>query len=34
MIRPFDERYDFTLCQENTWHIEAGIDPLVKIKSN
>lgn len=31
VILPFDERYDFELCQEDTWHIEAGQDCIVKI---
>ncbi len=29
-----DERYNFELCQENTWHIEAGLDKLVKVTFN
>lgn len=31
LILPLDERFDFDLCQKDTWHCEAGIDPLVKI---
>lgn len=32
IILPLDNRYEFEICQENEWHIEAGLDKLVKIK--
>ena len=32
IILPLDDRYEFELCQENEWHIEAGLDKIVKIK--
>lgn len=31
IILPLDERYEFELCQPDTFHIEAGLDQLVKI---
>jgi phosphatidylserine decarboxylase len=31
LILPLDERFDFELCQEDHTHLEAGIDPLIKI---
>jgi phosphatidylserine decarboxylase len=31
LILPLDERFDFELCLEDNMHIEAGIDPLIKI---
>lgn len=31
LILPLDERFDFELCQQDHMHVEAGIDPLVKI---
>lgn len=31
LILPLDNRFDFELCQQDHWHIEAGIDKLVKI---
>jgi phosphatidylserine decarboxylase len=33
LILPLDERFEFELCQEDHTHIEAGLDPLVKIKN-
>jgi phosphatidylserine decarboxylase len=32
MILGIDERFDFELCLEDHMHVQAGIDPLVKIK--
>ncbi len=31
LILPLDARYDFALLLENTMHVEAGLDKLVKI---
>ena len=31
LVLPLDNRFDFEICQEDTWHVEAGIDKLVKI---
>jgi phosphatidylserine decarboxylase len=31
IILPFDDRYEFELCQNNHMHIEAGLDTIVKI---
>jgi phosphatidylserine decarboxylase len=33
LVLPLDERFDFELCLEDTMHIEAGIDKLIKIKT-
>jgi phosphatidylserine decarboxylase len=33
LVLPLDERFDFELCLEDTIHIEAGIDKLIKIKT-
>jgi phosphatidylserine decarboxylase len=32
LVLEIDERFDFELCQEDHMHVQAGIDPLVKIK--
>ena len=31
IILPIDKRYDFELCQKDTYHVESGLDPLIKI---
>lgn len=31
LVLPLDERFNFELCQENEWHVEAGLDKLVKM---
>jgi len=32
LVLPLDDRFEFDLCQKDTYHVEAGVDPLVKIK--
>lgn len=31
LLLPLDDRFEFELCQEDTMHVNAGIDKLVKI---
>jgi phosphatidylserine decarboxylase len=31
LILPLDDRFEFSLCQDTTYHVEAGLDKLVKI---
>jgi phosphatidylserine decarboxylase len=31
LILPLDDRFEFELCQPDAYHVEAGIDKLVKI---
>ena len=31
LVLPLDERYDFDLVLEDTMHVNAGLDKLVKI---
>jgi phosphatidylserine decarboxylase len=33
LILPLDERFDFELCLEDYMHVEAGLDPLIKIQT-
>jgi phosphatidylserine decarboxylase len=34
LILPLEDDMTFELCQKDTWHVEAGVDKLVKIKFN
>lgn len=34
LVLPLDSRYTFELCQEDTYHVEAGLDQLVKVNFN
>jgi phosphatidylserine decarboxylase len=34
LVLPLDDRFNFELCLDNTMHIQAGIDPIVKILFN
>lgn len=34
LILPFDDRFEFELCQEDHTHVQAGLDPLVQLKFN
>jgi len=31
LVLPLDKRFGFELCQNDTYHVESGLDPLVKI---
>ena len=34
LVLPLDNRYKFEICQEDTYHVEAGLDQLVKVNFN
>ena len=33
LIVPLSSRFDFTPLQETGWHVEAGIDPIIKVRA-
>ena len=34
LIIPLSERYRYDLLIPDTWHVEAGLDPLVRLSPN